>query len=419
MKFEVKNENYCATIIKVHSLTKLNGLDKLVGIPAFGFQALVSNDTEVGQLGILFTAETQLSNDFCCHNNLYRHQELNVDKSKTGYIDGNRRIRSIKFRNNISSALFMPLSSLSYLGIDTNNFKEGDTFTHINDIEICSKYIIKEQKSSSLNKQLSPKKKRVDDKLIPEHIKTIHWLKVCSDIDDETDLVVTAKLHGTSARFANQICLRKLTYFEKWLKWFGFEIKSTEYDYFACSRRVIKDLNNKNQAHYYNLDIWNQALEPIRYTIPKNWIIYGEIVGWVGEKPIQHSYTYQIPKGEFRFYVYRIAIVNSDGVSCDLGWNEVKKHCINNGLMHVPEIWAGKKKNLDIEQYKNKRFVQDLGFKNCLPLDRPDLVDEGVVLRVGEINPVFYKFKSPDFLVHETGLLDKGEIDIESAESEE
>ena len=82
MKLDVKNKNYCATIIKVHNLLELENCNNVVGFPIFGYQAIVGKDTKIAQLGILFTAETQLSEDFCRENNLFRKKELNKTPEK-------------------------------------------------------------------------------------------------------------------------------------------------------------------------------------------------------------------------------------------------------------------------------------------------------------------------------------------------
>ena len=94
MKFEVKNSNYCATIVKIHNLLELENCENVVGFPVFGYQAIVGKDTKISQLGVLFTAETQLSKDYCKENNLFRKKELNKNSEKVGYFDENRRVSS-------------------------------------------------------------------------------------------------------------------------------------------------------------------------------------------------------------------------------------------------------------------------------------------------------------------------------------
>lgn len=223
-------------------------------------------------------------------------------------------------------------------------------------------------------------------------------------------------IHNTSARFTNAKVKRKLSLWEEWLKWFGVKVEEYEWDTLAGSRRVIKDTKaEKDHVHYYDEDVWNATLEEIAHLIPKNWVIYGEIIGWTGDKPIMKNYTYQIPKGQKEFYVYRITVVNDDGVVLDMAWDQIKEFCNNNGLKHVPELWRGLHKNFNADDWMNIKFKES-GFKS-LPLDKKSPCDEGVCVRREGITPYVTKAKSPDFLVHETKQLDSGEADMETEES--
>lgn len=223
-------------------------------------------------------------------------------------------------------------------------------------------------------------------------------------------------IHNTSVRLANQICDRTLSKWEKWLKWFGFKIEEKEYDYFAASRRVIKDYKRadfKTLPHFYTTDIYNAAMAKVKISIPKGYVIYAELVGWSGESPIQKNYTHQIPKGEFEMYVYRICHINPDGLMVDLTWDQLTRFCTLRGMKHVPELWRGKKKDFNVDQYMDKKFVIDLGLTSCLPLDDAAPCDEGVVIRVEGLVPYLLKAKSPLFLGHETVTMDAGEVSLE------
>lgn len=213
------DENYAATIIRVKSLVKLEGLDNLRGIPLFGVQCLVGQDVNEGDLGVLFIAGTQLSEQFCKENNLFRHKEFNKDPEKVGYFEDSRRVKALKLRKHYSTAFFIPLSSLGYLG--EYDYKEGDSFTHVNGIEVCRKYHVKESKGPGVSKPRKIKQYLVDPKLFPEHFKTHSYFRDNGSIPNSNWITVTQKLHGTSARYCNQKTQRKLSFMERWLKWFG------------------------------------------------------------------------------------------------------------------------------------------------------------------------------------------------------
>lgn len=420
MKLTNENVNYCATVIKIHCLHDLDGLDNLVAVRTFNYQALVSKDHKIGDLGILFTAETKLNDEFCRNNNLYRKSELNKDSDKIGYMEASGRVRAIKLRGNLSTALFMPLSSLSYLGVNVDDLKEGDTFTHINDVEICRKYIIETPREKRANKVKGKTKRfiRVDAANFPEHFDTDNYWRNRHKLKDTDQVIVTCKLHGTSGRFGNIIVKRRLTWKDKLAKFLGVNVQEFEYDTVAGSRRTVKDIKSDiNHDHYYNDDIWNIHLDKIRHLIPKNMIFFGEIVGWVGNTPVQQNYTYRIPRGESLLYIYRIAVVLDGGHTVDLTWDQVKETCDKLGLMHVPEIWRGPHAEFDESIYMDKKFVKDLGLTQCPPLDDEAKCDEGVCIRVDGITPYVLKAKSPLFLLGETQMLDNGVVDIESEES--
>src|SRR5699024_9844231 len=104
------------------------------------------------------------------------------------------------------------------------------------------------------------------------------------------------------------------------------------------SRRVIKD-SRAEQNHFYDEDIYTAVGEKVKDAVPKNYILYGEIIGWVNnEKPIQPNYTYNLKPGSNELYIYRIATVNLDGFVTDLSWDGVKEFCKERGLNHVPEL---------------------------------------------------------------------------------
>ena len=108
--FQLTNSNYCATIIQIKHFYDLPNLDNLVGVSVMGFQALSTKDIRKGQLYVLFTAETCLSEEFCRQNNLFRDSKLNLDQAKKGYLDENRRVRAIRLKKNVSNALILPIS---------------------------------------------------------------------------------------------------------------------------------------------------------------------------------------------------------------------------------------------------------------------------------------------------------------------
>lgn len=153
--------------------------------------------------------------------------------------------------------------------------------------------------------------------------------------------------------------------------------------------------------------------------LPENYIVYAELVGWTNEgAPIQKGYTYSVDHGQCELYVYRVSIVNSQGHTTDLSWNQIKEFCQSIGIKHVPEIAVMKKSDFKVEDFMDKRYFES-GYKNCLYLGENKLVDEGVCIRVEGMTPKIYKAKAPLFFEHETKILDSGEEDLESTQTHE
>jgi hypothetical protein len=418
MKLENKNENYAATVVCVKSLVPLNGLDNLVGLPVFGYMALVPKTTQVGSLMVVFTAETQLSDGFARNNNLYRHNNLNADETASGYLEDNRRVKALKLRGHVSSALAMPIESLYAVDAEAPPaLQEGDTFTHINEIEVCRKY--QNPKRVSLKGVPNNREQRIEDKLFPRHFDTHNWFKSGHIIEDGETVIITQKLHGTSARFTNQIVSRKLSWIEKVAKWFGAKVVETEYASIAGTRKTIRDPKTEGP---FDHDVWTIWNERISSAIPKNWVVYGEICGYAGDKEIQPNFTYQESRGDSSFYVYRIAIVNEDGVSVDLGWDAVRQWCLHNGFEHVPEVHRCSKDNAQdiIDQMLDSRF-SELPIKTrdaMIPLDKQSVCDEGLCIRAERQTPIILKAKSPLFLAYETKMIDEEKTGLEEEANE-
>lgn len=422
MKFqEPKNINYAATVVRVRHINPLANCDNIVGVPLLGYQAIVSKDTQVGDLGVVFTAETQLSLEYASINNLHRHENLNEVPGKVGYLEDNRRVRAMRLRGHRSDALFMPLDSLAYLGIDVSQLAEGDTFDEINGHPICQKYVVRQPKERGPSNQPKKREPRVDEKLFPKHFDTANFFRVPEAIKPTDHVIVTQKLHGTSIRIGHTLVKRKLTWRDKVAKLLGVKVPETEWAYVYGSRNVVKDPDNPSGHDFYGSDLYSQIGSQLKGLLPKGFIAYGEVIGWVPDTntPIQKNYTYRIPEGGYQLYIYRVTTINEDGLAVDLSWPAVKEFCASLGLNTVPEMLTLPGHMLTEEivgkQFLDIRYV-DWGYDGAIPTEG-SMVDEGVCLRVEGMTPLVVKAKSPEFLRHETALLDKGVVDIESEEA--
>lgn len=418
MILENKSENYACTVVEIKETFPLPNSDNLAGVNFFGSLAIVSKDTKPG-LYLLFPAESKISSQFLSANNQYRDTTKNIDRTKSGFFEDNGRVKALKLRGNISTAFVCPVEYLEpIIGDDYLKLKAGDSFTHINGSEICRKYVIKEFTPRKGGKvQNMERTIRIEEKFFPQHLDTSHWLRNEHEVRDDDTIIVTEKIHSTSGRFTHQKVRALRKGFAGYLERIGLLKPKYEYQLLAGSRKVVK-FQDQETVGYYQSDVWNLMLERIKDKIPKNYVIYGEITGWDGEKPLQRNYTYQMPMGTIDFYIYRVAVINEDGLSVDLGWEQLKQFCSERGLKFVPEIGIMKKSQFNHEVFEDKKLREDLGLQQCLPLDSGAPCSEGVCIRVEGLTPKIYKYKSPAFLLHESKQLDTGEVDIETQESE-
>ena len=133
---------HCGYIIKVDKLRPHTNADKLQILEIFGTSTVVDLSVKIGDIGIYFPTDLQLSEEYCDINDLCRER---ADGSKgSGFLERNKRnIRTIRLRGEYSDGLYMPLSSLAFTGIDLVTLTPGTIIDIVNGHLICQKYIPK------------------------------------------------------------------------------------------------------------------------------------------------------------------------------------------------------------------------------------------------------------------------------------
>lgn len=435
-EFSIEHEkNYAPQVVRIPEPVKAQNSDRLYTVTVLGYPIIVDESwkDKAGDLAVFFPAEAQISEGLAWWANLNSDATKNANTEEKGYLGKNRRVRAIKLRGNVSSALMLPIHVLaSYSGAAQSDFGEGDTFDTINGLELSRKYElpVKQANLGGADKKVKAAFKRVDDKVFPMHIDTDHWLRNEYQVQDDDVLIVTQKLHGSSVRIGNVPVKIKHTWLEKLAAKLGVRIRETEFDKVGGSRKVIKDPNNPDQAHYYGTDIWTETLKEYEHVLPKNVIVYGELVGFTKDgSPIQKGYTYDAEPGKMKLYVYRVSTVTEEGGIYDLSWDQVRGFCLSRGLNYTPELWRGFKRDFSLSLFDEKNFHKEDTF-TMKPIVYPDVPvklsaggtgkDEGIVIRVdrGATVPALFKYKFASFLAHETEDLDaqeeSGEAGIEA-----
>jgi len=455
---EPKNKNYCAVVVEIKQLVNLENCNNVQVAIIMGNQVIVDKSVKIGDIGLFFPLETQLSKEYLSANNLYRHKELNINKEKAGYFEENGRIRCVKFRGNKSEGLFMPLESLNFIDNDLN-LNINDEFDEINNIEICRKYIVKVQNmpgsGNGSKKSKKPKESKIIDNQFRFHQDTSMLYKNMHKINPDDIISITYKTHGTSAISSKVLCKKQLKWYEKIFKILGLNIVDTVYDYIYSSRKVIKNSDlNPNAQHFYGEDIWGITHNEIKDFLQDGMTIYYEIVGFLPNGGyIQKDYDYGcsnpleiynidfIIKNEgkdkwlksysnppenhvfYKILIYRITYTNPQGKVFEFSAKQVQDWCKQNGLNAVPELFYGKAKDLfpfntdqTLEEWQNKflEFLKNRYTEKDCYICENKVSEEGIVLRPEKNDFEAYKLKSERFYLYETKLLDKGESDIES-----
>ena len=429
-----KNENYSAIVVEIKTLIPLEKCDNVQGAIIMGNQVIVSKSVKIGDIGLYFPLECALSKEYLSNNNLYNKSELNLDNTQKGYFDENGRVRCQRFRGHKSEGLFMPLESLQSFGV--LELELGTCFDEINGFPICSKYIVKQNRTPGQpgNKKTRSTKK-YESKLIENqfrfHQDTSMLYRNLHRVEPDALISITYKMHGTSGISSYILCKKKLTWKDKLARFFGAKIVEQDYDYIYSSRKVIKNEElNPNAQHYYNEDIWGIAHNELKDFLQKGMTFYYEIVGFLPNGgAIQKDYDYGCKLSQHAIYIYRITQTNVDGKVFEFSAKQVQDFCKKNGLNVVPELYYGHAKDCFIyiyhlaeepnnfpDQKWNEEFLKEIkqtyNEKDCF-MCKNQVPEEGCVVRIEGLEFEAYKQKSERFYLKESILLDKGESNIE------
>ena len=443
MKLSIKENstNYVCTVVEIKDLFPIEGADKIQRCVVNGNDVVVSKDVKLGDKMLYFVSGTKLNEDYCVKNNLLDKAEMNYDNTKKGFISYKQfRVKAIRLRGIISDGMLMPLESLkAFLEEGTiNSLKVGDEFTDINGNTLCEKYFVPCRNSNPGGKAPAkqPKISRLVENQFFLHNDTDNLRKNIHKLDANDIIGIHYKKHGTSAVFGNVLVKKNLKWYEKLAKKLGVNIVDTHYDVVYSSRKVVKNeyLNPNQDGGFYGEDIWGVVAKEISHLIPKNWTLYGEILGYTPSGAyIQDGFDYGCQKGEHKFYVYKISVVNPDGQVIYLTDKQIQEWCEKVGLLFKDTfIYYGNIDNL----FESKEFqdwdvlvreetrdswketlLDYLEFKynekDCRMCVNK-VPEEGIILRIEKLEHYeAYKLKSKRFILGESEAQEKGQENLE------
>ena len=445
---------YCGYVVKVEHLRPHTNADRLQIATFFGNDTIVSLDTHVGDIGIYFPVDGQLSERFCAVNDLVRRKDEN-GKQIGGYLDPDKRnIKALKLRGEKSDGLYMPITCLADF-CKISDLKVGDTIDTINGELICQKYIPKISRTPGAPGSRTAKKAKAN--IAPtfyEHVDTAQLAYNLNAFKPGDIVQLTLKMHGTSGRTGYlPLVHTKQTWFDKLFHRHGKDYK--EYGYITGTRRVV--LDGKRKGGYYDSDGFREAMAAkFEGKLRKGEVAYYEIVGFQGPEgaPImsqvanskvkdpeftkQYGSTTTFSYGcnqyagytenEYReddtcgrgyrggvcceVYVYRMTMVNEDGDVVEYSPAQIKERCEQMGIHTVMEFETfiipqemrklddnGDIVNMTAGEYVLRKVEQY--FDGPDPIGKTH-VREGVVARIlNRSNFAVYKHKNFSFKVLE------------------
>lgn len=301
-----------------------------------------------------------------------------------------------------------------YLG--KTNLDVGDEFDTLNGELVCQKYYT----PATLRRMNSVQGKKIKniEYTMKEHIDTQKFSYYPPVIEEPSLVIITEKIHGTSARTSrSKVIYRNISFFDKiasLLKGCGFVSEYSKYEQVSGTRRTIinnrLDVTTPGQQDYYRWE-WHNKLAPQLF---EGESIYYEIVGYdsnggtimerqdlskVKDKSVINAawrnpmiYSYGLPEGQNDVYVYRITRMTDSGVETELSWFQTEQRCRELGLKVVPVLL----KTLVTSQDQLKEIVNSYMVDQSSYLDDRHLL-EGVCIRV-ENSQGINIFKEKNFL---------------------
>lgn len=455
-------------IVQIQKLNKHPNADRLQIATIFGASVIVDLNTKIGDLGVYFPIDLQLSEEYCEKNNLVRKLDENGNNIG-GYLEPNKRnIRAMRFRGSKSEGLFMPLETLVYTG--KTQFEVGEKIDVINGYEICKKYIPRGKKISNPRNYNKTRKKKVPiSPLFAEHADT-EQLVYNMDAFLENDMVeMTLKMHGTSGRtgylpvfqgytskfplFNNLARLKTPPTGKAARKLYDIAISHAtpvyDWGYVTGTRRVVLDnfeggfygdnafreqhakffegKLNKGETVYYEIVGFTTTGAPIMSSVANNKISDKEFTKQYGKTT---TFSYGCKENESACYVYRMTMTNEDGDVVEYPPDYMRYRCEQMGAKYVPVLWRGIVPNklpivFDMETETDYQETPGDYIKEIAEqyYDGPDPIGknhvrEGVVIRILN-RPKFcaYKHKNFSFKVLEGIAKDlAAEPDMEEAQ---
>ncbi len=326
-------------IVKIQDIVSHGNADSLEVAKIAGWECVVKKgDFTKGDLAVYIPIDSRIP--YALEEKLFVNAKVKLDHG---------RIKTIKLRGRVSQGLIVKLGSLPEI-------EEPQEGADVAEILGVTKYEPPEPGNSGFGPKSGKQRKATPGFVKYTDIENIKWY---NDAFVDGDLVVmTEKLHGTSARYTLGPRTPK-TILEKVKKFFG---KDLGLEVICGTRETEHGADDKfstwaKVARQYCLDTKLESGE----------IVFGEIVG----NGIQKNYDYGYAPGHHGFFVYDVSVKNEDGTKRFLNHDELTVWCLTRGLNIVPVFYVG-----PFSEEMLKTYTQGPSW-----LDPKNPIREGTVVR--------------------------------------
>lgn len=421
--------SYSAIICKI-KVSPIPNAEKIQVANCAGYTAIVGIDHKNDELGIFFPHDGQLTWPMVRENKLHRENG--------GYLEDNRRVRTIKLMGIKSEGIWLSLNSLSWIETYKENtklskrlskevinlnkkiseLKEGDKLTSLNGVLLCNKYITRGTQEKSAKKVSIWTK--VKSKLrgifapkleFPKHFDTEKLQHVLSSqkIPYGMQYFISKKVHGTSQRsgfvkstsLLNQFAV-KLGFKQKYISVYGsrnltLPHRSCKDSYRPIAHDLFKGKLNKDEIVYYEIVGFGEN----NSSIMQSHTISDMKLSKKFANPMYYSYGMKKcetdqPKYQENFdvYVYRIT---QNGKNLSPTELEIRTKQLN--MKIVPHVWIGIWDPENIEGFLKdcKKITEENGSRSEIDDSH---IEEGICIRFygplenGEFLDLTVKYKS-------------------------
>jgi RNA ligase (TIGR02306 family) len=281
----MENLNSVAYVGKVGVPTQIPGADNIELVTVNGWMAITKKgEYKEGDLVVVATTDAVIP------------QELSDSMGVTGYLRKGQRVRTVKLRGVYSECLIIPTKYIPGYG---DQYYEG--------MDMMERLGIFKYEPPVKMVEMSVGGRKIKYYQNPNfhvYYKFPNQKNVPDMFNEEDEVVITRKLHGTNARYAI-VRKKKLSLWDRVKIFFGDKWKA--FDYIYGSHNVEKGSDSQG---FYSTDVWDEVAK--KYNIrSKLWnhlkdtynpedleqgfIIYGEIYG----AGIQKNYDYGLSDIKF------------------------------------------------------------------------------------------------------------------------